>query len=414
MFRSRPHSLRPALAVSVPVLTFLLSILSCSHSTTPSLTPHRESAIAVRTTPAALVVETTAAHFRLLPSGYLQASLLRGGQEWTLDDPAANTSTDFAVIAGKETNEFVLDLDHAKVSAASGRLGGKGKRIEVSGNSSSSPTLEKHVIVEFYDDFPNIALTTVSYKNLGSAEILLDRVVMQQHVLNASLQDSTVPPYAMWSFHGSSEAWGKDDVMQIGPKFTRANPMQTMMHNDENQTGGGIPVVAFWTRSVGEAIGHAEAIPLQLSLPVRTLPSGQVHASITLDTKSRLQPGEVYTTPLTFVVVFHGDFSTIEHLLEDAAGPRIESRPSDRRRLPGELVWLGIRDGFHAQANAGNHSEAATTRLTLGDAGCRLVQIPGRLGASDRYVPRRFSPESREGISRGGNPPHALVDTSGG
>ncbi len=308
MFRSRPHSLRPALAVSVPVLTFLLSILSCSHSTTPSLTPHRESAIAVRTTPAALVVETTAAHFRLLPSGYLQASLLRGGQEWTLDDPAANTSTDFAVIAGKETNEFVLDLDHAKVSAASGRLGGKGKRIEVSGNSSSSPTLEKHVIVEFYDDFPNIALTTVSYKNLGSAEILLDRVVMQQHVLNASLQDSTVPPYAMWSFHGSSEAWGKDDVMQIGPKFTRANPMQTMMHNDENQTGGGIPVVAFWTRSVGEAIGHAEAIPLQLSLPVRTLPSGQVHASITLDTKSRLQPGEVYTTPLTFVVVFHGDF----------------------------------------------------------------------------------------------------------
>ena len=166
MFRSRPHSLRPALAVSVPVLTFLLSILSCSHSTTPSLTPHRESAIAVRTTPAALVVETTAAHFRLLPSGYLQASLLRGGQEWTLDDPAANTSTDFAVIAGKETNEFVLDLDHAKVSAASGRLGGKGKRIEVSGNSSSSPTLEKHVIVEFYDDFPNIALTTVSYKNL--------------------------------------------------------------------------------------------------------------------------------------------------------------------------------------------------------------------------------------------------------
>ena len=170
------------------------------------------------------------------------------------------------------------------------------------------PSLEKHLVVEFYDDFPNFALSTVSYKNLGSAEMLLDRVVMQQHILNASLQDHTVPPYEMWSFHGSSEAWGKDDVMQIGPKFTRANPMQTMMHNDENQTGGGIPVVAFWTGSVGEAIGHAETVPLQLSLPVHALPSGQVNASITLDAKSRLQPGQIYTTPLTFVAVFHGDF----------------------------------------------------------------------------------------------------------
>jgi alpha-galactosidase len=253
-------------------------------------------------------VETSTAHFRLLPSGYLQASLLRGGQEWTLDDPGANTSADYAVIAAKEARDFVLDLDHARVSAASGRLGARGKRIEVSGKSSSLPTLEEQLVVEFYDEFPNFALTTVSYKNAGSAEILLDRVVMQQHVLNASLQDRTVPPYAMWSFHGSSEAWGKDDVMQIGPKFTRANPMQTMMHNDENQTGGGIPVVAFWTGSVGEAIGHAETVPLQLNLPVHTLPSGQVSASITLDAKSTLQPGQVYTTPLTFVAVFHGDF----------------------------------------------------------------------------------------------------------
>jgi len=86
MLRSRPHSLRPGLALELAVLpvltlTLLLSILSCSHSKTPLLTPQQESAIVVRTTPAALVVETSAAHFRLLPSGYLQASLLRGGQE---------------------------------------------------------------------------------------------------------------------------------------------------------------------------------------------------------------------------------------------------------------------------------------------------------------------------------------------
>src|SRR3977135_1425303 len=129
--------------------------------------------------------------------------------------------------------------------------------------------------------------------------------------------------------------------MQMGPKFTRANPMQTMMHNDENQTGGGIPVVAFWTRSVGEAIGHAETVPLQLSLPVHALPSGKVNASITLDAKSRLQPGQVYTTPLTFVAVFHGDFYEPLSLYAQMLEVRGRSRPlpTDADYQPNWCGW---------------------------------------------------------------------------
>jgi alpha-galactosidase len=112
----------------------------------------------------------------------------------------------------------------------------------------------------------------------------------------------------MWSFHGSSEAWGKDDVVLLKDKFSRANPMQVVMHNDENQTGGGIPVVAFWTASVGEAIGHAETVPLRLSLPVKTLTDGRVSAAIAFEGDAVLHPGEVFATPLTFLSVFHGDF----------------------------------------------------------------------------------------------------------
>jgi len=84
--------------------------------------------------------------------------------------------------------------------------------------------------------------------------------------------------------------------------------MQVVMHKDENQTGGGIPVVAFWTSSVGEAIGHAETVPLRLNLPVQTLQNGRVQAGIVLDVNEKLQPGGVYASPLTFISVFHGDF----------------------------------------------------------------------------------------------------------
>ena len=256
------------------------------------------------------MIRTSTAEFQLTAAGYLQAKFLQNGQELTLDDPQAEagSSADYVVSGGKEIRDFVLDLDHARITDASGRLGATGKRIEVTGKSQSIANLERTVALEVYDSLPNLVLASTSYKNTGTSDVTLDRVVTQQHILNASLSDQKARPYAMWSFHGSSEAWGKDDVMLITDKFSRANPMQLVMHNDENQTGGGIPVVAFWTGSVGEAIGHAEAVPLRLSLPVHTLADGRVNAAVVLDPDTHLQPGQVYATPLTFLLIFHGDF----------------------------------------------------------------------------------------------------------
>jgi alpha-galactosidase len=255
-----------------------------------------------------IVIRTSSAEFRVLPSGYIQAFLLINGKTATLDDPRAGNAGDLLVSNGREIRDLVLDVEHPRVAPASGRLGAQGKRIEFSGKSATASGLEKTLAVEVHDDFPNIALTSVSYKNTGASEISIDSVRTQQHVLNASLSDPAAPPYSMWSFHGSSEAWGKDDVMKITSNFARSNLMQVVMHNDENQTGGGIPVVAFWTGSVGEAIGHAEAVPMRLGLPVKTAADGRVSVSVDKQEQTSLKPGETFSTPLTFVSVFHGDF----------------------------------------------------------------------------------------------------------
>jgi len=292
------------------VLFITLFFVGCSREKPQPAPAQRSSTISVTTGAGSpVVIRTSSAEFRVLPSGYIQASLSSDGRNLTLDDPMsnANAAADSITSSGREVSDFVLDLDQVKTSDAPGRLG-PGKRIEVSGNSRVLPAVQKTVAVEVYDDFPQVLLSSTSYKNTGTAEVTVDRVVTQQHLLNASLSDAKAQAYAMWSFHGSSEAWGKDDVMAIGAKFTRTNLMQVVMHNDENQTGGGIPVVAFWTGSVGEAIGHAETVPLRLSLPVQTLPDGRVSAKVALDANTQLQPGQVYATPLTFVSVFHGDF----------------------------------------------------------------------------------------------------------
>jgi len=303
--RPEPHAI---LLLAVLILTIPLESCNSNRSSSPA---NADSRINVAVSAGGPVVITTpSAEFQVNSTGYIQAALLRDGHKLSLDDAQIDpqASADELISGGKTISDFVLDLSKVLVVTPSGRLGAAGKRIEISGRSQSVPAIEKTLAVEVYDQLPGLLFATSSYKNSGASDILLERVITQHHILNASSRDPKAAPFSMWSFHGSSEAWGKDDVMPIDAKFNRENPMQVVMHKDENQTGGGIPIVAFWTGSLGEAIGHAETVPLRLALPVNTRPDQRVNAEVALDVDTRLQPGEVYTTPLTFVSVFHGDF----------------------------------------------------------------------------------------------------------
>ena len=81
----------------------------------------------------------------------------------------------------------------------------------------------------------------------------------------------------MWSFHGASYDWGKDDVVKLTPALFQPNLMGEAV---KGGYGGGIPVVAFWTRHVGEAIGHVETIPFVIDIPVETAKDGKVEAGV--------------------------------------------------------------------------------------------------------------------------------------
>ena len=44
--------------------------------------------------------------------------------------------------------------------------------------------------------------------------------------------------------------------------------------------GGGIPVVAFWTGHVGEAVGHVETIPIPAAIPAKVATDGRVNTEV--------------------------------------------------------------------------------------------------------------------------------------
>jgi alpha-galactosidase len=252
-------------------------------------------------------VTTRTAQFEILSNGYVRAFLIKDGHKLTLDDPrtGADASSDYLMQAGKSVH-FALNFAQTKILETTGKLG-IGKRVEIPGEGvgSSGARIQRTLQFEAYDDFPNLLLTSAEYKNSGSTAFQIDQAVDQQHRFNARLAGEKVPAYEMWSFEGSSYDWGKDDVLKLTPAFSRPNVMGKAV---KGGYGGGIPVVAFWTRSVGEAVGHVETVPLSVSLPVRVATDQMVSARLEVPAATTLKPGETYSTPRSFVAVYAGDF----------------------------------------------------------------------------------------------------------
>ncbi|HVN78545.1 MAG TPA: hypothetical protein VMW38_06070, partial [Terriglobia bacterium] len=301
--------------------SFALSAMACSKAAPP---PAKEkvarSAITVTVAGGSpVLLKSTSAEFDIGPSGYVQAFFLQDGNRLTLDEPDAGlpVSGDSLLSAGKEIGEFHFDLDRAKFSDAQGKLGTLGKRVEITGRSSSGAAgdIEEVLVAELYDSFPTLALTTATYRNVGSKDIRLDQVVTQRHRLNAALIDPTGAPHDLWSFQGSSYDWGKEEILRIPKSFSQPNLMGGPGPKGQ---GGGIPVVDFWTSRVGEAVGHLESLPRVLSLPVQVAKDGRIHVSMALEPGITLKPGEAYSTPTSFVMVHSGDYYESLHLWSSA------------------------------------------------------------------------------------------------
>jgi len=280
----------------------------CGKKEEPAVTAPAVETSAMRVSKEAdgIHVATPEAEFVLSGTAYLKGRLKSGDKILSLDD-AGSAAGQRVSVAHKEVSDFVFDLANAKIREAQGKLGRLGKHIDVAG-ASASTGLAETLTLEVYDDFPALALLSATFRNTGQNDVALGDVSLQQHRLNAASVDAKATPHEMWSFFGSSLKWGKDDVLPIPAKFSQENPFGAPVETkgDLGRVGGGIPVVAFWTREVGEAIGHAETLPLVLSIPVETAADGRVAAGVRIPADTLLKPGEVFATPRTFLAVYKG------------------------------------------------------------------------------------------------------------
>ena len=179
---------------------------------------------------------------------------------------------------------------------------GAGKELKLTGIfEDSALKIEKQVYIKMYDQFPQMAVFQVRYKNLGGQPLLVEGWINHRYTLLP--EQKTTPSY--WSFQAASYPERPDWVLPVERGFYKEN-YQGMNASDY---GGGIPVVDLWRTDAGLAVGHLALTPKLVSLPVR-FDSTAEGATLAITSKRRLslQTGESFTTLPTFLTVHRGDF----------------------------------------------------------------------------------------------------------
>jgi alpha-galactosidase len=325
------------------VMIFSVLSFGCSHKQTAppaSSSAPMTSVIHVKCSNDGVVVRTPTAEFTLAPSGSLGAALWKDGKPLTLDAKTASGGQ-IVTLAKKDFGGVDLDTAKANVRDATGKLGGSGKQVDVSGKIPGTE-LEETLTLEVYDSFPSMALLSLRLRNAGQKEVAVDKVALQQHSFVSDVMQGDRGARTLWTFEGSSLHWGKDVIFPVPAEFSQENPFgaPVAVKDDLGHVGGGIPVVAFWSRDVGEAIGHIETLPLVISVPVRTTSEGHVEASVSVPAETTLKPGEVYSTPRTFVSVYSGDFYEPLRMWSDAIEKEGLSKPTNNEENYA-VAWCG-------------------------------------------------------------------------
>ena len=207
----------------------------------------------------------------------------------------------FIVIDGEELRDFNVDYESIAVESVQTAFGG-GKKMMLSGTAlcKDSTPISKTLEIELYDNYPDVAIISASYKNMGAAPKLIEKEYSMHFQMNAALLNPDAVPYDFWSFQGASLAWGMDYIIKIDEGFNHENWMGVQ---PDTKTGGGVPLVDLWNQNSGLAIAHLETKPQLLSLPVKSEADGRVSISLKKEAKHSLDPGQVYQSLKAVVMV---------------------------------------------------------------------------------------------------------------
>jgi alpha-galactosidase len=282
-----------------------------------------------------LIIRNNAVHIRTNALEYIldgrmstKLHYLANGEPVTLSHPGA---THFIVADGRVLRDFIREPGLPDNVAVNSEFG-PARQITFVGAGMThmgTPVQKIHRLL-LPERYPNVILSHVQYRNLGTADIWIDSQNAENYVLDASLTGDTDKPEDFWTLQGGMPAQTGDNyVLPLSRGYSRLNTLHTL----PDAPGGGIPLLDFWTHRAGLAIGHLELTPITGALPTLTDSDGMTTIEFHQDYGLELRAGETLESPFTFTLLHTGDYyETIRQyvaLLADRGIILPEADPAD-------------------------------------------------------------------------------------
>ena len=191
--------------------------------------------------------------------------------------------------------DFALDSQkHERITDAYGT----GEKLTLTG---ASGVLRKSLSVTIYEEFPTLAVFDVSYTNVGKSQLKILEWTNNHYTIDAQRSATGVP---FWSFQSGSYERRPDWIVPLHTGFSQEN----YLGMNASDYGGGTPIVDVWRKDAGIGVGHVEARPRLVYLPVSMPDARHAQVSVQYRHEQSLAPGESFHTFRTFVTVHNKDY----------------------------------------------------------------------------------------------------------
>ncbi len=217
-------------------------------------------------------------------------------------DPTLAKPSHFIAVQGSEILDFYVDYQNIGLSEVRSRFG-PGKRLHITGYGETDDGIfiEKTILVELYEAYPDTAMMWAVYRNLDPERPLqVTRITNQFFRLDASLSDPEVPRYALQCYHQDRLVYGQSSKPLLDLNFRRTVTTDSP----------GFARVAAWNRVMGMTVASRPPQSQAITIPVRVARDQRVEVSFEYQVNRVLEPDESLICPKGFVMVYSGDYHT--------------------------------------------------------------------------------------------------------